>query len=551
MTTPSATPPTAGFAALGLSAPIAAAVAAVGYEEATPIQREAIPILLAGKDLVGQAGTGTGKTAAFTLPMLHRLAARAGHKGVSPTGVRGLILVPTRELAMQVAEAVHKYAKGLPLTVVPLYGGAPMDLQIRALRRGAQIVVATPGRALDHLRRQTLDLAGLEMLVLDEADEMLDMGFAEDLDAILGATPATRQTALFAATMAPRIQAVAARHLKDPVRVTIAREKVSAGKVPRVRQVAYLVAREHKAAALDRVLEYEDPTSAIIFCRTRLEVDGLTDTLDAHGYSPQALHGGMEQRQRDKVMQLFRSGQADVLVATDVAARGLDIDHVSHVINFDVPSAPEVYVHRIGRTGRIGRAGVAISLVDPREHRFVRNIQALTKQKIEVATLPSVEDLQQRRLQVTRAALRTAIEAGGLQQMRDVVAALAQDFDVMDIAAAAVKLVHQAHESVAAASVASPSPAVDKPTSGSQGGGEWSVLWVNVGKRANVGPGDLVGAIAGEAGVEASAVGAIRITEGYSLVEVSTPLADRIIAALKRTVIRGQRVEVRRDRARR
>ncbi len=552
MTTPPADTPTIGFAALGLSAPIVAAIAAVGYEEATPIQREAIPILLSGKDLVGQAGTGTGKTAAFTLPMLHRLAAQPRPKGSSPTQVRALVLVPTRELAMQVAEAVHKYAKGLQLAVVPLYGGAPMDLQIRGLRRGASVVVATPGRALDHLRRQTLDLGALEVLVLDEADEMLDMGFAEDLDAILTSTPATRQTALFAATMAPRIAAVAARHLKNPVRVTIAREKVTAGKVPRVRQLAYLVAREHKASALDRVLEYEDPTSALIFCRTRIEVDELTDTLDAHGYSAQALHGGMEQRQRDKVMQLFRSGQTDVLVATDVAARGLDIDHISHVINYDVPSAPEVYVHRIGRTGRIGRAGVAISLVDPREHRFVRNIQSLTKQKIDIMTLPSIADLQKRRLESTRAALRKAIEGGGLDQMREVVAALAQDFDVMDVAAAAVKLVHEASEAgstpardvpVAAATSAPARPARGDRSAerGRDDDTERSVLWVNVGKKAGVGPGDLVGAITGEAGVDSSAIGAIKITEGYSLVEVAVPLADRIIAALKRAVIRGQK----------
>ena len=266
---------------------------------------------------------------------------------------------------MQVAEAVHKYSKGTTLTVVPVYGGSSMDQQIRALRRGADIVVATPGRALDHLRRQTLTLDHLEMLVLDEADEMLDMGFAEDLDTILNATPPSRQTALFAATMAPRIASIAERHLKNPARITIKGEKRAAGKLPRVRQVAYIVSRAQKAQALGRVLEYEDPTSAIVFCRTRVEVDELTDTLNSHGYGAQALHGGMEQRARDRVMQAFRGGKADVLVATDVAARGLDIDHVSHVINYDIPTAAEVYVHRIGRTGRVGREGVAITLIDP------------------------------------------------------------------------------------------------------------------------------------------------------------------------------------------
>ena len=372
-------PPTGealGFGALGLLPALVAAVTALGYEEPTPIQREAIPLLLEGRDLVGQAGTGTGKTAAFTLPILDRLA-KAG--STKTRAARALVLVPTRELAMQVAEATHKYARGSRLTVVPLYGGAPMDQQIRALSRGADIIVATPGRALDHLRRRTLDLGALEVLVLDEADEMLDMGFAEDIDAIVAATPKTRQTALFAATLAPRIAAIAGRHLRNPARVTIAREKLSTGKLPRVRQVAYLVARPHKNAALGRVLDFEGPKSAIVFCRTRIEVDELTEILRAHGYGAQALHGGMMQKQRDRVMQLFRSEKAEILVATDVAARGLDIRHVSHVINYDVPTSPEVYVHRIGRTGRIGREGVAITLAGPREHRFLRSVEGLTR----------------------------------------------------------------------------------------------------------------------------------------------------------------------------
>jgi ATP-dependent RNA helicase DeaD len=266
---------------------------------------------------------------------------------------------------------------------VPLYGGAPMGQQIRALQRGVDVVVATPGRALDHIRRQTLDLSAIETLVLDEADEMLDMGFAEDLDAILTATPKTRQTALFAATMAPRIASIATRHLRTPTRITIKAEKRAPGKMPRIRQVAYQVSRQQKTFALGRILEFEDPASAIVFCRTRLEVDELTETLKSHGYGAQALHGGLDQRQRDRVMQAFRTSVTDVLVATDVAARGLDIDHVSHVVNYDIPTAPEVYVHRIGRTGRIGREGVAITLVSPRERRLLRDIENLTKQTIE------------------------------------------------------------------------------------------------------------------------------------------------------------------------
>ncbi len=435
-----------GFAALGLDDAIVKSVLALGYEEATPIQRLAIPVLLTGADIIGQAGTGTGKTAAFALPMLHRLLESTGAKKGVP---RALVLVPTRELAMQVAEAIHKYAKKTTLTVVPLYGGAPMDQQIRALRRGVEIVVATPGRALDHLRRTTLDLSALEILVLDEADEMLDMGFADDLEAILTTTPATRQTALFAATMAPRIASIAERHLRKPERITVKAEKRAPGKMPQIRQAAYIVSRGQKGFALGRILEFEDPTSAIVFCRTRLEVDELTDTLKSHGYGAQALHGGLDQRQRDRVMALFRSEKADVLVATDVAARGLDIDHVSHVINYDIPTAPEVYVHRIGRTGRIGREGVAITLIDPREQRTLRFIENVTKQKIEIATLPTLSALKARRLDATRGALTTRIAAGDLEETRALVQALAADFDMAEIAAAAVALLQTASETAA------------------------------------------------------------------------------------------------------
>jgi ATP-dependent RNA helicase DeaD len=367
--------------------------------------------------------------------------------------------------------------------------------------------------------------------------------------------------------MAPRILGVAARHLQSPHRVTIAREKRAVGKLPRVRQTAYFVAREHKLAALGRILDFEAPKSAIVFCRTRVEVDDVTDTLNAHGYSARALHGGMEQRQRDRVMQLFRSDQADILVATDVAARGLDIEQISHVINMDVPSAPEVYVHRIGRTGRAGREGVAISLAEPREHRFLRNIQSLTRQHIDVAALPTVADLEARRLESTQVALRAVVERGGLEEMRDVVLALAQDFDVIDVAAAAVKMVHDTATTSVLASTPVPAPEHGGAHIGQDGGrhhrrqagdrrrpaaggddGTWVTLWVSAGKRAGIRPGDLVGAIAGEAGTDKSAIGAIKVADGFSLVQVEESLAGRIIAALKKTKVRGQRVQVRRDR---
>jgi ATP-dependent RNA helicase DeaD len=569
-----------GFGSLGLIDPLAKAVSALGYEEPTPVQRETIPLLLAKRDVLGQAATGTGKTAAFALPMLQRLVEE---EATAKRQTAGLVLVPTRELAMQVSEAIHKYAKGLGVTVLPVYGGAPISQQIRTLERGAGIVVATPGRALDHIKRGTLKLGNLRMLVLDEADEMLDMGFAEDLDAILEATPKTRQTALFSATMPARILSIAQRHLNNPARVIVAREKTAAGKMPRVRQIAYIVPRAHKPAALDRVLDMENPTSAIVFCRTRLEVETLVETLNAHGRRAQALHGGMEQRQRDRVMQMFRGGKADLLIATDVAARGLDIEHLSHVFNYDVPPAAEAYVHRIGRTGRAGREGTAITLAEPREHRMLRAIESFTKQKIDVLTVPTVAELRVKRLDVTRASIRELILAGELDDVRVVVDTLSQEFDIVAIASAAVKLAHQsqagdeaerdipvvvAHERPAPrgfrperetrgpqrfskGAVIGPAGPREKRRERPEGAGpaeEVAMLFVGAGREAGIRPGDLVGAITGEAGINSRDLGAIQIADRFSLVEVPASRADDIIAALKATTIRGRKVPVRRDR---
>ena len=561
-----------GFSGLGLIDELIAAVVTLGYEEPTPVQRETIPIMLDGSDLLAQAATGTGKTAAFALPMLQRLSREPDAR--RHTG--GLVLVPTRELSMQVAEAIHKYARGLGVTVLPVYGGAPISQQIRTLERGAGVVVATPGRALDHIKRGTLKLANLRLLVLDEADEMLDMGFAEDLDAILEATPKTRQTALFSATMPARILSIAQRHLKDPARVTIAREKTAAGKLPRVRQIAYVVPRAHKPAALDRVLDMEDPTSALVFCRTRLEVETVVEALKAHGHRAEALHGGMEQRQRDRVMQLFRTAKVELLVATDVAARGLDIEHLSHVVNYDVPASAEAYVHRIGRTGRAGRAGTAITLAEPREHRLLRAIESFTKQKIDVATVPTVADLRARRLDVTRASLREQLLAGDLDDVRVVVETLAREFDIVDIAAAAVKLAHAAeagpdaeHEIPAAALQPDrPSREARSPKRFSAGAvvgraGEGrsasarerpgpaepsARLFIGAGREAGIRPGDLVGAITGEAGINSRDLGAIEIADRFSLIDVPESRAEDIMQALRATTLRGKKVSVRRDR---
>lgn len=567
-------PPTAppGFAALGVAPELRKTLAELGYEEPTPIQREAIPLLLAGRDLLGQAGTGTGKTAAFALPMLQLVT--VGNP--APNHPFALVLVPTRELAMQVAEAIHRYGKEKRASVLPIYGGQSIGQQLRALARGVAIVVATPGRALDHLERGTLDLDQVKIVVLDEADEMLDMGFAEDLEAILRRTSAQRQTALFSATLPARILAIGKKHLRNPVRIAIARERVEAGEVPRVRQVAYVVPRAHKHAALGRVLDMETPTSTIIFCRTRIEVDELTEAMNSRGYRAEALHGGFPQEQRDRVMKRFRAGQSDLLVATDVAARGLDIEHVSHVVNYDVPTDPDAYVHRIGRTGRAGREGVAITFSEPREHRLLRNIQQATQQKIVMATLPTVADLRHRRLELTRASLREAVLAGDLDPFRAVAAELASEFDPMDVAAAAVKLAHEASHAEAEAAADEqdlpiapvecgpasraggrppfPRPSGDRPFGRDSRRGPRAVsqgkarLFVGAGRLDGLRPGDLVGAIANEASVDGRAIGAIEITDRFSLVEVPAEQAEDIIRALRGTTIRGRKVNVRRDR---
>ena len=559
------------FADLGLSPSLVGALTELGYEEPTPIQRDAIPPLLAGRDLLGQAATGTGKTAAFALPLLQRLAPGPA----TPSRPAVLVLVPTRELAMQVAEALHRYGRALGVETIPIYGGQAFDRQIRALRRGAHVIVATPGRAIDHLRRTTLDLGGLAAVVLDEADEMLDMGFAEELELILDAAPVERQTALFSATMPPRIAAIAERHLRNPVRVSIAREPLGAGAMPKVRQVAYIVSRGHKVAALGRVLDLEAPASAIVFCRTRTEVDTLTETLSARGYRAQALHGGMTQEQRDRVMKLMRSEALDLLVATDVAARGLDIQHLTHVVNFDVPSAPAAYVHRIGRTGRAGREGVAITFAEPREHGLLRNIERLTKQRIEIATVPTVVDVRARRLDMTRAAIRDTILAGELDGYRVVVEALADEFDPIEIATAAVRLAHE----TAAGATSDDEPDIplntarETPGRGSGGrapGGRAADgdkprprkrpaapaadivrIYIGAGRKNNMRPADLVGAIANESGIDARTIGTIEIADKFSLVELPEQVADQVIDALRATTIKGKRLTVRRDKANR
>jgi ATP-dependent RNA helicase DeaD len=546
------------FADLDLRPELLQALSALGYEEPTPIQCEAVPPLLAGRDVLGTAATGTGKTAAFALPLLDRLPPLEERPG-TPTA---LVLAPTRELAVQVSEAMYKYGRGLGARVLPVYGGTPIGQQLRALSRGVDLVVATPGRAVDLLNRGALRFDGLRTVVLDEADEMLDMGFVEDIETLLSAAPEGRQTVLFSATMPSRTAALARRHLKDPVQVRIERAAVVAGEAPKVRQSAFLVPRAHKAAALGRVLDIEAPTAAIVFCRTRDEVDTVTETLNGRGYRAEALHGGMSQDQRDRVMGRLRAQTADLLVATDVAARGLDVEHLTHVINYDVPSAPESYVHRIGRVGRAGREGVAVTLADPREHRMLKTIERVTGQRISVEPVPTVADLRVRRLELTRAALRESLLTDELDRFRTVVESLSDEFDVLQVALAAVKL---AHEAVGGRDDDEPDiPQVRAPAAGAgeprgakgdrgrsrQPAGDRAMtrLYVGAGRNAGIRPQDLVGAIAGESSLTGRDVGAIEIAERFSLVEVPQDKAEEVIRGLRGATLRGKKPTVRRER---
>jgi ATP-dependent RNA helicase DeaD len=557
---------TTDFSGLGLREQLLSSIAALGYEEPTPIQRTAIPQLLAGRDLLGQAATGTGKTAAFALPILERWAALPRRDDPA-----ALVLVPTRELAMQVAESFHRYGRELGVRVLPIYGGQPIGRQLRALERGVDVVIATPGRALDHLQRGTLRLDALSVAVLDEADEMLDMGFAEDIEAILAATPAERQTVLFSATMPARLAAIARRHLREPAKIEIERERVEPGEAPRVRQTAYVVPRAHKLSAIGRVLDHEAPTAAIVFCRTRTEVDQLTEALNGRGYRAEALHGGMSQEQRERVMGRLRSGTAELLIATDVAARGLDIEQLTHVFNYDVPSAPEAYVHRIGRIGRAGREGVAITLAEPREHRQLRNIERVLRQQIPIGKVPTVADLRARRMELTREALREALlDERQLEHYRVVVESLADEFDLMNVALAAVRLAHEAsggdEDEADIPDVAPPSQRSRERDAGRgdrggtgarhaarggparRGAGETVRVYIGAGRSAGIRPQDLVGAIANEAGLSGREIGAIEIGDRFSLVEVPQAAADEVIAALRSTKIKGRTPTIRRER---
>ena len=521
------------FEDLGLSGALLRSIKEVGYEEPTPIQIATIPALITGDDIIAQAQTGSGKTAAFGFPIIESIDPRLRK-------VQALILCPTRELAIQVSEALHKYGRHKEVETLPIYGGQAYERQFRGLQRGVQIVVGTPGRVMDHMRRGTLDLDALAFFVLDEADEMLDMGFIEDIEWILQQVPASRQTALFSATMPPRIVDLARTHMREPRRISVAGKQMT---VPETRQSYFEVPRSRKTDALTRILDAEEPGSAMIFCRTKHQVDELGESLLARGYAVETLHGDLSQAQRDRVMRRFRGNQADILIATDVAARGLDIPEVSHVINYDIPESAEAYVHRIGRTGRAGRTGEAITLITPRETRWLRQIERIVKAPIEPRRLPTLSDVAERRREAMKQQIEEVLKnADQFAPYVEVVDSLTDDRDAVEIAAAILKL--YADETGRATPENLKEDDLATFSTADRGRRETGMvrLFVNIGRNQGVRPQDMVGAIANEAGIPGRSIGAIDILDSYTYVDVPSDVSAQVVTALNRTSIKGRPV---------
>jgi ATP-dependent RNA helicase DeaD len=535
------------FASLGLSAPLLETLAGLGYEAPTPIQARTIPALLAGRDLIGQAQTGTGKTAAFALPILQQLDLKS-------RATQALVLTPTRELAMQVSEAMHSYAKKLEgVTVLPVYGGAPIFGQMKHLQRGAHVVVGTPGRLIDHLDRGTLDLAKVRMVVLDEADEMLKMGFIDEVERMLSLVPKPRQVALFSATMPEPIARIAQRHLVSPERVEIEHHGISA---PDIEQRFLNVAEGQKLEVLTQMLELEEADAVLIFRRTKNGAAELAEKLGGRGFVAEAMHGDMKQPERESVIRRLRGGKIDIVVATDVAARGLDVEQITHVVNYDIPNDVEAYVHRIGRTGRAGRSGVATLFITPRERRMMREIERFTGTQIKPMKMPSRADVAARRIAVFKETLRKELAGGELDLYVEVVTQLADEgpFDMSDVAAAAARLAHGTravgadapHEKSTPSSAAAPhrDRKPDEERKPRQDDDAKVRLSMALGKRDGIRPADVVGSIANEAGISGSEIGPIDIRDEITYVSIPARYRDDVIAKLGGARFRGSPVNL-------
>lgn len=522
------------FEDMNLSPEICQAVLDMGFEEATPIQSQAISVVMEGRDVIGQSQTGTGKTAAFGIPCLERI-------DPEDRRLQALILCPTRELAIQVSEEFRKLLKYRDnIRVLPIYGGQPIDRQILALKKGAQVVIGTPGRVMDHMRRRTLKTDSVQMMILDEADEMLDMGFREDIETILVKIPREHQTLLFSATLSPEILDITKRFQQDPVFIKIVRKELT---VPNIEQYYFDVKEKRKLDALTHLIDMYNPNLAMVFCNTKKRVDDLTELLQGRGYFAEGLHGDLKQAQRDKVMQKFRNGTIEILVATDVAARGIDVDDIDIVVNYDIPQDEEYYVHRIGRTGRAGKAGKAFTFCVGKEIYKLRDIMRFTKTKILQQKLPTLSDVEEMKTTLFLEKVKETITEGHLTKYIHLVDRLMEeDFTSIDVAAALLKL--------QLANINSDDiDAIDdinfNGTEAYGGSGEKMVrLFLNAGKKNKIRTKDIVGAIANEAGVPGKALGAIDLFDTYSFVDVPREFVQDVLYGMKNAKIKNKKVRV-------
>ena len=550
------------FDELQLDERIVRAVTDMGFEAASPIQAQAIPVQLEGLDIIGQAQTGTGKTAAFGIPLLQKI-------DPDSKKLQAIALCPTRELAIQVAEEIRRLAKYMHgIKVLPIYGGQDIVRQIRGLKDGTQIVIGTPGRVMDHMRRKTIRCDHVHTVIMDEADEMLNMGFLEDMETILSQLPEERQTVMFSATMPPAIQEIARKFQKDPVNVKVVKKELT---VPKVTQYYYEVKPKTKVEVMCRLLDMYAPKLSVAFCNTKKQVDELVQELQGRGYFAEGLHGDLKQEQRDRVMNSFRNGATEILVATDVAARGIDVDDVEAVFNYDIPQDDEYYVHRIGRTGRAGRDGIAFSFVVGREVYKLRDIQRYCKTRIIPQAIPSLDDITEIKAEKIMDQVKETINNVDLTKMIQVIEQklVEEDYTAMDVAAALLKIaMGEENEDIAESGHLAPSlDELDRygrdnrgrggRNNGRRDGGRgnrggrderngngMARLFINIGKNQNVRPGDILGAIAGESGIPGRMVGSIDMYDKYTFVEVPEEHAESVLKAMKNAKIKGKNIRM-------
>ncbi len=515
------------FSDFDLSDEIQKAISAMGFEEPTPIQKEAIPAVLSGRDVIGQAQTGTGKTAAFGIPILERLEKNT----FTP---QAIILTPTRELAIQVAEEMNKLGRLKRVSALPIYGGTSIERQIKALKKGIQIIAGTPGRVIDHIERRTLRLGNIKTVVLDEADEMLDMGFLDDINKILKTTPAERQTLLFSATMPSEILKISKRYMKSPEKVKIPTDTLTASKVE---QIVYEVRANEKMEALCRLIDSEDSGLFLVFCHTKREVDDVASNLKLRGYEVEAIHGDFTQAQREAVLKKFKASKIDILVATDVAARGLDISAISHVVNFSIPQNPESYVHRIGRTGRAGKEGVAITFVTPREDKQLRLIKAISKASIRRGKLPSVEEVMEARVESLNEKIQEFVDDKRFDLFLKMAEKLSEKTEPTWVSAALLKFLLEGYGT----GIGQKEP----PSFADTGAAPGMVrLFMTVGRAQNIKANDIVKAISERAKIPTKAIGTINIFDKFTFVEVPRSAAEEVIEVMHRSIISGRKVAV-------